>query len=335
MRVVVVGATGNIGTSLVASLVKDPNVREIVGVARRPPGAVLAKTRHVALDVTKDDLTPHLQGAAAVVALSWRLRPERHEEELERVNVEGNRRIFEAVVRARVPALVVSSSVGAYAEGPKDRFVDESWPTTGIVTSLYGRQKAKVERLLDDLEQREPWLRVVRLRPALVFKRQAASEIKALFIGRLLPSLFLSPRLVPFVPDMARLRFQAVHSLDVGEAFRLAVLRDVRGAFNIAAPPVLDPETLAHTLNARRLPVPRALARALVSATYHLRLQPTNAGWLDMALGVPLLDTTRARDTLGWEPHLSATQALLELMEGMRHGAGTVTAPLAPTGGRG
>lgn len=55
---------------------------------------------------------------------------------LERINIEGSRRVFEAVAAASVPKLVHASSVGAYSRGPKDREVDESWPTEGTPTSL-------------------------------------------------------------------------------------------------------------------------------------------------------------------------------------------------------
>lgn len=48
-----------------------------------------------------------------------------------------------------------------------------------------------------------------------------------------------------------------------------------------------------------------------------------------MALAVPLLDSTRARIELGWEPHHSSTQALGELIEAMRVGADYPTPPLA------
>jgi hypothetical protein len=51
-----------------------------------------------------------------------------------------------------------------------------------------------------------------------------------------------------------------------------------------------------------------------------------------MALGVPLMDTTRARDELGWEPVHSAGDALLELIDAMRRGDGLPTAPLQPGG---
>ena len=95
-------------------------------------------------------------------------------------------------------------------------------------------------------------MRIVRLRPGLIFKREAATGIRRLFAGPFLPSALLRKELIPVVPDVPRLRFQAVHSLDVGEAYRLAVVGDARGAFNVAAEPVIDPEVLGEVLGARR-----------------------------------------------------------------------------------
>jgi nucleoside-diphosphate-sugar epimerase len=123
-----------------------------------------------------------------------------------------------------------------------------------------------------------------------------------------------------------------VHSLDAGEAFRLAVTRDVRGAFNVAAEPVLDPEGLGRLLEARPLKLPVAGVRAATFASWKLRLQPTPPGWLDLALSVPLMDTSRARNELGWEPRHTSGEALLDLLEGMREGAGLPTPPLDPGG---
>src|SRR5205814_9483756 len=107
--------------------------------------------------------------------LSWLIQPSRDEEVLRATNVEGSRRVFEAAADASVPTLLYASSVGAYSPGPKDRAVDESWPTDGVRSSFYARHKAEVERILDGFEARHRGLRVVRLRPGLVFKREAAA----------------------------------------------------------------------------------------------------------------------------------------------------------------
>jgi UDP-glucose 4-epimerase len=337
MRVVVLGASGNVGTSVLRSLAADDRVDEIVGVARRLPGIEVPKTAWAAADIARDELTSLFRGADAVVHLAWLIQPSRDESVTERTNVHGTQRVLDAVAAAHVPALVYASSVGAYAYGPKDRRVDESWSTAGIPTSFYSRHKARTERQLDAFESARPDVRVVRLRPGLIFRRDAASGIRRLFAGPFLPSPLLRSELIPLVPDLPRLRFQAVHSLDVAEAYRLAVVDEAaRGAFNVAAEPILDPAELGRLLGARPVRMPVTAVRALTTATWKLRLQPTPPGWLDMALGVPLMDTTRARTELGWEPVRSSGEALLELIGGMRDRTGTDTPPLDPsTGGPG
>jgi hypothetical protein len=53
-----------------------------------------------------------------------------------------------------------------------------------------------------------------------------------------------------------------------------------------------------------------------------------------MALQVPLMDSGRAREELGWTPRFSSEEALLELLDGIRDGRGLPTPPLHPgTGG--
>jgi UDP-glucose 4-epimerase len=185
-----------------------------------------------------------------------------------------------------------------------------------------------VERLLDRFEAENEHVRVVRLRPGLIFKREAASGIRRLFAGPLLPGSLLRPALLPVVPDVDGLVFQAVHSHDVGDAYRLALVNDVSGPFNIAAEPELDPAELARLLGARRVKVPPSVLRAAAAASFKLRLQPSEPGWLDMGLNVPLMDSARARQALGWEPRRSSSEALMELLEGMREGAGLDTPPL-------
>jgi nucleoside-diphosphate-sugar epimerase len=264
-----------------------------------------------------------------VVHLAWLIQPGRTESITHRVNVVGSERLWRAAVEAKVPAIVYASSVGAYSPGPKDRLVDESWPTDGIRSSFYSRHKVAVERQLDRLELEQPGIRVVRMRPGLIFKADAATEIRRLFAGPLVPRALLRPSLIPLVPDIPRLRFQAVHSRDVGDAYRRALLADARGAFNLAADPPIGPGELARLLGARRVRLPPGALRGAAAATFALRLQPTEPGWVDMAFAVPLLDSARARNELGWQPARTGTEALAELLEAMRAGTEYATPPLA------
>jgi nucleoside-diphosphate-sugar epimerase len=330
MRVVVVGATGNVGTSLLYALSGDPEISSVLGVARRVPDLDLPKVTWTAAHIARDDLAPVFRGADAVVHLAWLIQPSRDEWVLYATNVTGSRRVFDGVARAGVPALVYASSVGAYSPGPKDRPVDESWPTEGIRSSFYSRHKAEVERMLDAFESEHPQVRVVRLRPGLIFKGEAGSGVRRLFLGPFVPNALLRKPLIPVVPDVPGLVFQAVHSLDAGQAYHLAVTRDVRGAFNIAADPILDPDELSRALSARKLRLSPGFVRTAAAVAWRLRLSPTPPGWVDMALQAPVMATDRARTELGWRPGHTSVDALLELLDGISRGAGTATPPLQP-----
>lgn len=63
-------------------------------------------------------------------------------------------------------------------------------------------------------------------------------------------------------------------------------------------------------------------------ATWLARLHPTSPDWLDLALGVPLLDTRRAREELGWQPRHTGEETTLELLSGIADGAFGPTPPL-------
>jgi UDP-glucose 4-epimerase len=156
MRVVIVGASGNVGTSLLAALAHEPAVESILALARRRPRHNFAKTDWVAADIETADLEPLFRGADAIVHLAWKIQPSHDLDALRRTNVIASRRVFEAAGRVRIPRLVYASSVGVYSPGPKDRSVDESWPRDGVRTSFYARHKA------DSFERRDSLTRYKR-----------------------------------------------------------------------------------------------------------------------------------------------------------------------------
>src|SRR3954471_17381977 len=121
MRIVITGATGNVGTSVVSALASDPRVTEIVGVARRLPEWQPSRTRWVAADVARDDLRVIFAGADVVIPLAWLIQPSRDARELARVNVHGSRRVFEAAAEAGAQGLPAAPSGGRLLPRPEGR----------------------------------------------------------------------------------------------------------------------------------------------------------------------------------------------------------------------
>lgn len=332
MRVMVVGSTGNVGSALVQRLHRAPGFEDVVGASRRDPGSGARDWRQLDLSVGVPD--GFFTGLDAVVHLAWLFQPTRSPATTWSANVEGTARLFEAVARSDVGVLVHASSVGAYSPRRSDDLVDESWPTHGIPTAAYSREKAYVERLLDRFEAEHPRVRVVRLRPAFTFREEASVQQRRLFLGPFVPMRPIGRALIPALPDPG-LTLQAVHTDDVVRAYELALTRDVTGAFNIASEPVLDMPAIGRLLDARVGRIPRGLTRKAVAAAWAAHLIPASPGLFDLMMQVPLMDTSRARSLLGWQPEHSAQDALESLLAGFRSGAGAPTPPLDPaTSGR-
>ncbi|GIE84337.1 NAD-dependent epimerase [Actinoplanes regularis] len=332
MRVVIVGATGNSGTALLRRLRTEPDV-EAIGIARRAPenNGPYAGLEWHSVDVGRDDAPRRLvrifDGADAVVNLAWQIQPSHDARRLYRTNVLGSRTVFQAALRAGVATLVQASSVGVYAPGPKWAYVKETWLRTGIPESSYSRHKAMVERMLDEIESDHPTLRVVRIRPGLIFQRDAGTEIGRYFAGPLVPVRLLRLGWVPLLPANPGLRLQAVHADDVADAYLRVLRADVRGAFNIAAEPVLDPATLAREFHGIPVPVPGFALQGAAALSWWLRLQPVDRGWVKLALKAPLMCCDRAAGELGWRPETDAVSALREVVAGLAERAGRPESP--------
>lgn len=333
MKVVVIGASGNIGSAVLREITSD-GANDVLAVARRrpvvPAATAQASVEWRAADVATDDLVSLVEGAEAVVHLAWKFQPTHRPEVTWATNAVGTRRVLAAVRRAGVPAVVCASSVAAYSPVEHDDPVNEGWDTDGASGATYCREKAYVERTLDAFEETNPDTRTVRIRPAFVFQRSAASEQRRIFGGPLVRPAFLDRRFIPVTPVPAGLRFQTVHASDVGRAVAVAVKEPVRGAFNLAAEGVLRRDELGQLLAARTFEVPPRLVGGALDAAWRFRAARVPGSLLKALMRVPLMSTDRARDLLGWSPRHSGSQALEAMLLGAPERAGSGLPPLHP-----
>lgn len=334
MRIVITGASGNVGTALLRALQRTED-HELVGIARRRPEAIAPYTEATwhQIDVgepdAQDALVQVCRGADVVVHLAWAVQPRRNRPLLWRTNVQGSAAVANAAIAGDVPHLVHMSSVGAYSKAPRERWVDESWPVEGIATSAYSVDKAAAERNLDRYRRA---ISVARIRPSLILQSQAAAEVSRYFMGPLVPTWLASPKLVRFAPWPSGMVLQFTHADDIADAVVRVIERRATGAFNLAAGPPVDREAMKSIVGGIGPILPAGLFKAVAAATWRLHLQPTDPGWLDLAFHSPLLRSDRARTELEWEPRHDGLSVLRSFLPALAEGVGAGGPLLAPRG---
>ncbi|CCG02899.1 Nucleoside-diphosphate-sugar epimerase (fragment) [Blastococcus saxobsidens DD2] len=117
------------------------------------------------------------------------------------------------------------------------------------------------------------------------------------------------PLLVPQHP------LQFIHEDDVGQALLLCVLgAGPPGAYNIAGDGVLTAADVARELGVIPIPLPAAPAQAAARAVARLPFLPPAAEWIEAAGRPAIMDTTRAREELGWTPRYTGLEALRDTL---------------------
>ncbi|MEU5758085.1 NAD-dependent epimerase/dehydratase family protein [Nocardia sp. NPDC047648] len=319
ITVAVTGPTGEIGISAVSALELDPAVDRILGMARRPfdPAAHgWTKTEYRRGDILDRAAVDALVADADVVIhLAFVIMGSR--EESARVNLAGTRNVFEATVAAeRVRRLVYTSSVAAYGYHPRNPSpITEDVPPEGSPEHYYSEQKAACEAALAEITAGSG-LEVFVLRPCIVAgpKAPALHDLPWEKLPGPLRTLARSnPLFKPVIPDPGH-PLQLVHHDDVAAAIALAATAQAPpGAYNIAGDGTLTLSEVVAALGGRPVRVPAVAATAASAALARLPFMPATLEWLHIVRTPVVMDTSRAKRQLGWEPAHTSAETLAAL----------------------
>jgi UDP-glucose 4-epimerase len=322
LTVAVTGPTGEIGRPLLAELERRPEVGEVRGMARRPfnPAAegwskVVYRQGDVLDPVALDEL---FTGADVAVHLAFAIFGDR--EQTRRVNLEGSRNAFEAAVLAGTKRLIYASSVAAYgfhSESPLP--LDEDVPARGSEDFYYSAQKAELEATLRQVVAGSDVETYV-FRPCIVAGPRATMllrrTVESARLGDPLPGLRRGlarlPLPAPVLPD-GGVPIQLVHHDDVARALAAAICGDgPPGIYNLAGEGEVGVADIAHSLGWHAVRVPGAALGLGTRVARHLAFVSPQLEWATALTTPVLMDTTRARQQLGWSPRHDAHRTLDE-----------------------
>ena len=323
--VAVTGPTGTFGFGLVPLLQEDDRVARVVGIARRPFDPAehgWTKMTYRRGDVRDPaTLEQAFQGADVVVHLAFLVMGTGAQADTRAINVDGTLNALRAAAAVGARRFVYASSVAAYgfhADNPVG--MTEEWPTRPAHHLFYAQEKAELEHLLAAESVAHPELGLYLLRPPIVLgphtfgaKEMVSGPLAPLArrLGRLADRVTRMPVRVP-VP-VPRLPVQFIHEDDVGRAFVQCIVgAGPPGAYNIAGDGILTGADVARELGLSPLPVPTRLAQSAARAAAGLPALPFGPppGWAEALSHPAIMDTTKAKRDLGWQPRYTGIEAL-------------------------
>jgi nucleoside-diphosphate-sugar epimerase len=328
LTVAVTGPTGTFGFGLVPLLEAEPRISRVVGIARRPFDPAThgwTKMEYRQGDVRDPEaLKAAFDGADVVVHLAFLITGNARPQTIRAINVDGTLNAFRAARAAGAERFVYASSVAAYGfhrDNPVG--MDEDWPVRPADRLFYAQEKAELEQLLDAEAAQASRPALYLLRPPIVLGPHAmgAKSLPGPVAGIGAGVLGVTRRLpLPLPVPAPGLRLQLIHEEDVGQAFVKCILGEgPPGAYNIAGDGVLTGSDVARELGLTPLPIPGRLvetAARVASAVPRPGFLPPALDWVEAASHPSIMDTSKARRELGWEPRYSALEALRETLHG-------------------
>lgn len=299
--VLVTGVCGRLGKLLVRELHRTDRV---VGVDRRPFTDRPKDVVHHQLDMRRKKMKDIFRGRniRAVVHMGILHDPRRSDRDRHAWNIVAFQKLLDYMSQYEVPKLVVLSGANVYGPQPNNpQFLTEDAPLLGAQHFGGMRDLVELDMLAQSFFWKHPGTETVVLRPCHIVGRVHNAASNYLRLDR--PIMVMG-----FDPMM-----QVVHEKDVVRAIQLALRPGVSGIFNIRGSGEMPLSHLIRQAGGRPRLVPSPLAKVALEQLWKLRLSNFPSQDLDHLRYICMVDDSRARTELGYEPAHSIDRVLRDV----------------------
>lgn len=312
--VALTGAASFVGRNIIGVLEEDPQIERIVAIDVRAPETAGKKTRLHEIDLTGPSSAERVaevlerEGARTLVHLAFLSSPTPAvgwAHELESV---GSMHLFQAARQAGLAKLVVWSQTilyGAHPENPN--FLSERHPLRADLDEPFFADKIAAEREANAFAAKAKGTVVTILRTAPILGPNVQNYVTRYLTQRVVPTL------LGFDP-----LWQFVHEMDAVAAFRLAIVRDFPGTFNIVGDGVLPLSTIVRLAGRRPVPMLTSAARVAVGALWTAKAGVAPPSFLRYLRYLCVADGAKARQVMGFEPAFTTREALVDFLGAQR-----------------
>lgn len=309
-RILITGVSRFLGLRLAKRFENDDSVEKVIGVDVEEPPVPIDNFEFVRVDIRSPliarvlsacecDTLVHTNISSTPSVLGGR-------SQMKENNVIGTMQLLAAAQRTEsLRTVVVRSSTAIYGSGPGEpSLLPEDHAAHQVELSGYAKDCADAETYARDFGRRRPDVDLVILRTQNVIGPTVRTNIAQYL------SLPLVPTALGYDP-----RLQLLHEVDAVEALHRAVVAGTRGIFNIAADGVVYLSKAIRLLGRVQVPLMVAAATPVASALRSLNAVDFPTDQLRLLLFGRVVNTRRAKDTLGFAPRFSTEAALIDFRD--------------------
>jgi UDP-glucose 4-epimerase len=295
-------------------LEEDDSVRRIVCLDLKAPRTAAGKSRAYELDLTLPNTEERLseifaaEGVDTLVHLAFLPSPSHTSAWAHELESVGTMHVLNACRRSSVRKVVMWSQTflyGAYPSNPN--FLGEKQPLRAPRFEPF---------FADKIEAEQQALRFGRPGDGKIATVLRTAPILGPTVDNFLTRYFRH-RLVPTVLGFDPL-WQFLHEADAVAAFRLAVVRDAPGVFNVTGGGVLPLHTVIRLVGRGALPMPRVMTRATLGAMWLAQLGEVPPSFCDYLQYICVADGANAEHVLGFRPVYTSREAVIEYSSAQR-----------------
>lgn len=311
--VLVTGVTRDLGSRFARLIRRAPGVERVIGVDAVEPRHELDGVEFVRADIRNPMIAKVV--ASAVVDTIVHLSPAETPPtgypgtatSAKETNVIGTMQLLAACQKApSVRNLVVRSTTAVYGASPRDPAIFEEDMEPRVPPSRgWAKDAVEVEGYVRGFARRRPDVPVTILRFAPILGPTISSPMSDYF------QLALLPTVLGYDP-----RLQFLHEDDALGALRVAVGARAPGTYNIAADGVLTLSQAARRLGRPVVPVPSPAVGVVGQGLRRVGAANLSAEQVRLLTHGRVVDTTRARERLGFEPRRTSAETFEDFAAG-------------------
>jgi UDP-glucose 4-epimerase len=304
--VAITGAGGYIGQRLILHLDSQDWCTRILGTDIAEPEAGSEKLTFLKKDIRDHSLIDFWRGqdVETLVHLAFIVDPIHDEKKMYDVNVNGTLNILKICEELNMRHVIVASSATAYGAWPDNpEPLKEDHPIRVFPPTFnYPHHKGLTEKHCAEYIRKHPDVVFNIVRPCVVYGPNTQN-----YLSRYFAKLPIVPLVNGRDPNL-----QFVHEDDVAQLFSLLIDKKVPGAFNVAGDGVVRSSEVGAMLGKRSVKVPRRMLYAVIWAIWRLHLKAVEAppGIVDYTSYPWVVDTSRAKELLGWKPKYTSKDTL-------------------------